>query len=133
MPFWQRRFNSDATVIGRAAQDQLAALHRDRRRGARIPRRRVRPVVRHVAADRHAANRDARRQSTRRPRQPLAQPGCAAGAGLSREQARAELDATITQMRATWASQNRYIDHRAAAFPLDNAPDGGISVLRPYC
>ena len=34
-------------------------------------------------------------------------------------------------MRATWASQNRYIDHRAAAFPLDNSPDGGIAVLRP--
>jgi predicted permease len=51
--------------------------------------------------------------------------------GSSREQARAELDATIEQMRATWASQNRYIDMRAAAFPLDNSPDGGIAVLRP--
>ena len=52
-------------------------------------------------------------------------------AGSSREQARAELDSTIEQMRATWASQNRYIDMRAAAFPLDNSPDGGIAVLRP--
>jgi predicted permease len=51
--------------------------------------------------------------------------------GSSREQARAELDATIAQMRTTWASQNRYIDHQAAVFPLDNSPDGGISVLRP--
>jgi macrolide transport system ATP-binding/permease protein len=51
--------------------------------------------------------------------------------GSSRDQARAELDSTITQMRATWASQNRYVDHRAAAFPLDNSPDGGIAVLRP--
>lgn len=51
--------------------------------------------------------------------------------GSSREQARAELDATIAQMRTTWTSQNRYIDHQAAVFPLDNSPDGGISVLRP--
>jgi predicted permease len=51
--------------------------------------------------------------------------------GSSREQARAELDATIATMRTTWASQNRYIDHQAAVFPLDNSPDGGISVLRP--
>ncbi|HEX8028842.1 MAG TPA: ABC transporter permease [Vicinamibacterales bacterium] len=51
--------------------------------------------------------------------------------GSTHEQARAELDATIAQMRATWASQNRYIDHSAAIFPLDNSPDGGISVLRP--
>lgn len=51
--------------------------------------------------------------------------------GASREQARAEMDATIAQMRTTWASQNRYIDHQAAVFPLDNSPDGGISVLRP--
>ncbi|HWI16540.1 MAG TPA: ADOP family duplicated permease [Vicinamibacterales bacterium] len=51
--------------------------------------------------------------------------------GSTREQARAELDATIEQMRTTWASQNRYIDHQAAVFPLDNSPDGGIAVLRP--
>jgi predicted permease len=51
--------------------------------------------------------------------------------GSSLEQARAELDSTIDHMRATWASEGRYIDHRAAAFPLDNSPDGGISVLRP--
>jgi predicted permease len=51
--------------------------------------------------------------------------------GASREQARAELDATIAQMRTTFASENRYIDHQAAVFPLDNSPDGGISVLRP--
>ena len=34
-------------------------------------------------------------------------------------------------MRTTWANQNRYIDMHAAVFPLDNSPDGGISVLRP--
>ncbi len=51
--------------------------------------------------------------------------------GSSREQARAELDSTIASMRTTWASQNRYIDYQAAVFPLDNSPDGGISVLRP--
>ena len=51
--------------------------------------------------------------------------------GVSREQARAEVDATIDRMRTEWASQKRYIDHRAALFPLDNAPDGGIAVLRP--
>ena len=51
--------------------------------------------------------------------------------GSSQEQARAELDATIAQMRTTWASQGRYIDHQAAVFSLDHSPDGGISVLRP--
>jgi predicted permease len=49
----------------------------------------------------------------------------------TREQARAELDATIATMRETWASQNRYVDTHAAVFPLDNSPDGGIAVLRP--
>ena len=51
--------------------------------------------------------------------------------GSTREQVRAELDSTIATMRATWASQNRYVDLHAAVFPLDNSPDGGISVLRP--
>jgi predicted permease len=51
--------------------------------------------------------------------------------GSTREQARAELDGTIATMRTAWASQNRYIDYHAAVFPLDNSPDGGISVLRP--
>ena len=51
--------------------------------------------------------------------------------GSSREQVRAELDAILDQMRVTWAGEKRYIDHRTAAFPLDNAPDGGIAVLRP--
>ena len=51
--------------------------------------------------------------------------------GASREQVRGELDSIIDGMRATWASENRYIDHRAAVFSLDNSPDGGIAVLRP--
>ena len=51
--------------------------------------------------------------------------------GATRDQVRAELDAIIETMRTTWASQGRYLDHRAAVFPLDNAPDGGIAVLRP--
>ncbi|HUQ87655.1 MAG TPA: ABC transporter permease [Vicinamibacterales bacterium] len=51
--------------------------------------------------------------------------------GSSRDQARAELDSTIASMRTAWASQNRYVDYQAAVFPLDNSPDGGISVLRP--
>ena len=51
--------------------------------------------------------------------------------GSSREQARTELDSTIASMRTAWASQNRYVDFQAAVFPLDNSPDGGISVLRP--
>jgi predicted permease len=51
--------------------------------------------------------------------------------GSSREQFRAEFDAILDGMRTTWASQSRYVDHRAAVFPLDNAPDGGIAVLRP--
>jgi predicted permease len=51
--------------------------------------------------------------------------------GSSREQVRAEFDAILDGLRTTWAAQARYIDHRAAVFPLDNAPDGGIAVLRP--
>ena len=51
--------------------------------------------------------------------------------GSSREQVRQEFDAILEQMRQTWAGQGRYLEHRAAVFPLDNAPDGGIAVLRP--
>jgi predicted permease len=51
--------------------------------------------------------------------------------GSSREQVRAELDSIIEGMRQAWSSQKRYIEHRAAVFPMDNAPDGGIAVLRP--
>lgn len=51
--------------------------------------------------------------------------------GATHDQVRAELDATIARMRETWASQGRYLEHQAAVFPLDNAPDGGIAVLRP--
>ena len=53
--------------------------------------------------------------------------------GSSREQVRAELDAILDGMRTTWASQNRYIDHRAAVFPLDNSPDGGIACCGRCC
>ncbi len=51
--------------------------------------------------------------------------------GSSVEQARAELDSIIEGLRQTWATQKRYIDHRAAVFPISNSPDGGIAVLRP--
>ena len=51
--------------------------------------------------------------------------------GSTREQLRAELDSIIESMRAAWASPQRYLEHRAAVFPMDNAPDGGIAVLRP--
>ena len=51
--------------------------------------------------------------------------------GASREEVRAELDVILDGLRETWASQKRYIDHRAAVFPMNNAPDGGIAVLRP--
>ncbi len=51
--------------------------------------------------------------------------------GSSHQQVRAELDSIIDGMRTTFASQNRYIDYRSAVFSLDNAPDGGIAVLRP--
>jgi predicted permease len=51
--------------------------------------------------------------------------------GSSLEQVRAELDAIIEGLRQTWASQQRYIEHRAGVFPTNNAPDGGIAILRP--
>ena len=51
--------------------------------------------------------------------------------GATREQVRAELDSILDGMRTAFASQSRYIDHRAAVFPMDNSPDGGIAVLRP--
>ena len=47
------------------------------------------------------------------------------------DQVRAELDGILEDLRKTWASQNRYLETRAAVFPLDNTPDGGIAVLRP--
>ncbi|HET9704524.1 MAG TPA: ABC transporter permease [Vicinamibacterales bacterium] len=49
----------------------------------------------------------------------------------SHEQVRDQLNATIEQMRETWANEKRYLDTAGAVFPLDNAPDGGIAVLRP--
>ena len=51
--------------------------------------------------------------------------------GSTPDQARAELDSILEQMRQTWASQKRYIDHRAGVFTLDKSPTGGVSVLRP--
>ena len=51
--------------------------------------------------------------------------------GASIDQVRTELDGILEEMRKTWASQSRYLDTRAGVFPLDNAPDGGIAVLRP--
>jgi predicted permease len=50
--------------------------------------------------------------------------------GASIDQARAELDATIEGMRVAFATQDRYVDDRAAVLPLDQSPDGGVSVLR---
>ena len=51
--------------------------------------------------------------------------------GATPDQARGELDSILEQMRQTWASQKRYIDHRAGVFTLDKSPTGGVSVLRP--
>jgi len=51
--------------------------------------------------------------------------------GVARDQVRAELDAVIDGMRTAFAGQKRYIEHRAAVFPMDNSPEGGIAVLRP--
>ena len=51
--------------------------------------------------------------------------------GASLDQARAEFDSTLAQMRQTWSSQNRYVDYYAGLFTLDQAPEGGTTVLRP--
>jgi predicted permease len=51
--------------------------------------------------------------------------------GVARDQVRAELDAVIDGMRTAFASQKRYLEHRAEVFPMDNSPEGGIAVLRP--
>ncbi len=51
--------------------------------------------------------------------------------GATVDHVRTELDGILEEMRKTWASQNRYLETRAGVFPLDNAPDGGIAVLRP--
>ena len=51
--------------------------------------------------------------------------------GSSIEQARAEFDSIIDGLRQTWASEKRYIEHRAGVFAMNNAPDGGIAILRP--
>ena len=79
--------------------------------------------LRHVVAARHAADRDARRQSPRGPRQPLARVHWTAVAGsVASSRLRAELDSILDGMRTAFASQSRYIDHRAAVFPMDNSP-----------
>jgi predicted permease len=51
--------------------------------------------------------------------------------GATPDRARAEFDALLNEMRQAWASQKRYIDHRAGVFTLDRSPTGGVSVLRP--
>lgn len=51
--------------------------------------------------------------------------------GATVDSVRAEFDATLNQMRTTWASQGRYVDHTAGVFALANSPTGGVSVLRP--
>ena len=51
--------------------------------------------------------------------------------GATAESVRSQFDATIAQMRTTWASQGRYVDHTAGVFSLDQSPTGGVSVLRP--
>jgi predicted permease len=129
--YWQRRFNSDAGVIGRPLKINSQPF-----------------TVVGVASPGFFGSVSGLSYDMWVPvgTQPLVMPGgdrlalrgsrwlsliARLAPGSSREQARAELDSTIEQMRATWASQNRYIDMRAAAFPLDNSPDGGIAVLRP--
>lgn len=129
--YWQRRFNADASVIGRQLKINSQPF-----------------TVIGVAAPGFLGAVSGLSYDMWVPvgTQPIVMPGgerlTVRGSrwmsligrlapGSTREQARAELDSTIEQMRATWASQGRYIDHRAAAFPLDNSPDGGIAVLRP--
>jgi predicted permease len=51
--------------------------------------------------------------------------------GATVSSARSELDGIIEQMRITWASQERYVEHTAGVFTLDKSPTGGVSVLRP--
>jgi predicted permease len=47
---------------------------------------------------------------------------------VSVDQVRAELESTVTALRAEHPS---YTDHSAAVYPLSQSPTGGVSVLRP--
>ena len=130
--YWQRRFNGDPSVIGRQIKINSQPFTIVGVAAEGFHRRGVGTVVRPVAADRARSRPSCRAAAGSKAR---AADGSAWSAGSHpvrpREQARAELDSTIATMRTTWASQNRYIDLQAAVFPLDNSPDGGISVLRP--
>lgn len=129
--YWQRRFNADRSVIGRTVKINAQPF-----------------TVVGVAAEGFLGAVSGLSYDMWLPigTQPVVMPGgdrlTARGSrwlsmigrlspGASREQVRAEFDGIIAQMRKDWASQQRYIDHAAAVFPLDNSPDGGISVLRP--
>jgi predicted permease len=129
--YWQRRFNGDTSVIGRQIKINslpftIVGVAAEGFHGAvsGLSYDMFLPIGTQPAVMAGGSRLDARGSRW------LSLIGRLAP-GSTRDQARAELDATIEVMRTTWASQKRYIDFHAAVFPLDNSPDGGISVLRP--
>jgi predicted permease len=129
--YWKRRFNADPTVIGRQVRVNSHPF-----------------TVVGVAAEGFHGGTSGLSHDMWLPigTQPIVMPGGnrldARGsrwlalvgrmqAGVSHEQVRAELNSILDGMRAAFASQKRYIDHQAAVFSLNNAPDGGVAVLRP--
>ncbi len=79
--YWQRRFNGDPSVIGRQVRINAQPFTIVGVAGTGILWRGLGSQLRHVVADRHAADRDARRQSPGGPRQPLARDDWTAVAG----------------------------------------------------
>ena len=129
--YWRSRFNGDRSVIGRqirinAQPFTIVGVASERFRGATsglsydmwLP---IGTQASVMPGGNRLDNRGSRWLALVGRMQP----------GASRDQVRAELDSIVDGMRTTWAGQKRYIDHRIAVFSLDNAPDGGIAVLRP--
>lgn len=129
--YWQRRFASDPQVIGRQLKVNAQPV-----------------TVVGVAAEGFQGGESGLGYDMWLPigTQPVVMPGgsrleargsrwlttiARLAPGATVDSARAEFDATLDQMRKTWASQGRYVDHAAGVFALANSPTGGVSVLRP--
>ncbi|HEX4915566.1 MAG TPA: ABC transporter permease, partial [Vicinamibacterales bacterium] len=129
--YWKRRFNADPTVVGRQVRVNAHPF-----------------TIVGVAAEGFHGGSSGLSHDMWLPMgtQPIVMPGGnrldARGSrwlalvgrmqpGVSHEQVRAELNSILDGMRTAFASQKRYIDHQALVFSLNNAPDGGVAVLRP--
>ena len=129
--YWQRRFAGDPAVIGRALRinAQPFTIVGVAAEGFNGPLAGLAFDMWLPMGAQPAVMPGGSRLEVRGSRWALLMGRLAPGASL--EQARAEFESTLEQLRHTWSSQNRYIDHHAGLFTLDQAPEGGTTVLRP--